>query len=162
MSLKVGDQAPPFDVKASDGRRVALADLVGKKNVVLYFYPKDFTMVCTAEACGFRDMYDDLVADDTEVIGVSVQDDESHGKFAARYRVPFPLVADIDKSLAKLYEAVGGVRSLFGVTKRVTYVIDKQGKIAGVFDSELRAGVHLDGVKDTIKRLRGSGSARSA
>jgi len=153
MALAIGDSAPAFDVTASDGRKLKLEDFKGKKNVVLYFYPKDFTMVCTAEACGFRDMYEDLVSKDTEVIGVSVDDDESHRGFAAKHRVPFPLVADPDKSLAKKYDVFGGLRGLFGVTQRVTYVIDKQGKIGGVFASELRAGKHLEGVKETIARL---------
>jgi thioredoxin-dependent peroxiredoxin len=155
MALKVGDAAPPFDVTASDGRRLALEDFRGTKNVVLYFYPKDFTMVCTTEACGFRDLYDELVAADTEVIGVSVDSDESHRGFADRHRLTFPLVADPGRTLARAYGATGGLRDLLGVTSRVTYVIDKQGTIAGVFDSQLRASKHLDGVKRTIQALRG-------
>jgi peroxiredoxin Q/BCP len=151
--LKIGDPAPAFDVVSADGKRLRSDELHGNKNVVLYFYPKDFTMVCTAEACGFRDMYADLVGKDTEVIGVSVDDDESHKKFSNTHRVPFPLVADPDRKLASLYGATGGLRDLFGTTKRVTYVIDKQGKIAGIFDSQLRASNHLDGVKAVIAKL---------
>src|SRR5262245_31596793 len=142
MALKVGDTAPDFDVFSSDGRRLKLSDLAGKKNVVLYFYPRDFTLVCTQEACGFRDMYEDLVGADTEVIGVSVDDDASHDKFAKKHRVSFPLVADTDKTLSKLYGATGGLRDLLGTTKRITYVIDKKGKIAAVFDSAIRANQH--------------------
>src|SRR5262249_59580196 len=99
-ALKVGDTAPPFDVTSRDGKRLRLEDFRGKKQVVLYFYPKDNTPVCTAEACGFRDMYEDLVAADTEVIGVSVDDEASHRGFASRHRVPFPLVSDNDRTLA--------------------------------------------------------------
>ena len=147
--------APDFVVTSSDGRRIQLADFAGKKNVVLYFYPKDGTMVCTAEACGFRDMYEDLMAGDTEVIGVSTDTDDSHKAFTTRYGVPFPLIADVDKSLSAKYGATGGFRELLGGgVKRITYVIDKAGKIAGVFDSAIRAGQHLDGVKDTLARLR--------
>lgn len=153
MALKPGDPAPPFDATSSDGRRMRLEDFRGKKNVVLYFYPKDFTMVCTAEACGFRDMYEDLVSKDTEVIGVSVDTDESHQKFAAKHRVPFPLLADPDRSLAKAYGATGGLRDLLGTTRRITYVIDKQGVIRAVLDSQLRAGQHLHGVEDALEKL---------
>ena len=154
-ALKVGDEAPDFDATSSDGKRLKLADFRGKKNVVLYFYPKDGTMVCTAEACGFRDMYDDLVAGDTEVIGVSTDSEESHKDFSSRYKVPFPLIADTDRALAAKYGATGGFRELIGGgLKRLTYVIDKNGKIAGVFDSAIRAGQHLGGVKEAIAKLR--------
>ena len=153
VSLKIGDQAPDFDVLAHDGKRIKLADYAGKKNVVLYFYPKDFTVVCTAEACGFRDMYDELLGKDTEVIGVSVDNDDSHGRFAKKHGVTFPLVADPKKELAARYKATGFLNDLLGGTKRITYVIDKTGKIAGVFDSAIRASNHLDGVKKTIATL---------
>src|SRR5260370_40631868 len=108
MSLAVGDPAPDFDVASSDGRRFKLEDFRGKKNLVLYFYPRDFTLVCTQEVCGFRDMYEELVGHDTEVIGVSVDDDSSHKGFAKKHNVSFPLVADTEKGLAKKYGAVGG------------------------------------------------------
>jgi len=153
VSLQIGDKAPEFDVLAHDGKRLRLSDYVGKKNLVLYFYPKDFTAVCTAEACGFRDMYDELLGKDTEVIGVSVDDDDSHGRFAKKHGVTFPLVADPKKELATKYKATGFFSDLLGGTKRITYVIDKNGKIAGVFDSAIRAGQHLDGVKSAIKAL---------
>jgi peroxiredoxin Q/BCP len=153
MSLRVGQTAPDFEVTSSSGARLKLSDFHGKKNVVLYFYPADFTLVCTRETCGFRDAYEDLASKDTEVIGVSVDSDESHKRFAEEYKVPFALVSDADKSLAKSYDAFGGLRSVFGKATRVTYVIDKTGKIAGVFDSQLRAGVHIDGVKEVIAKL---------
>jgi len=152
--LKLGDTAPDFDVVAHDGRRLKLGDYRGKKNVVLYFYPKDFTLVCTKEACGFRDMYDELLSNETEVIGVSVDDDASHEKFARKHNVPFPLVADPEKTLAKAYGAVSKLRELLvGTTARATYIIDKQGKIAGVYTSEILAKQHLNGVKKTIATL---------
>ena len=154
MALKVVDKAPGFDVTSSDGKRLRLEDYLGSKHVVLYFYPKDDTPVCTAEACGFRDMYEDLVAADTQVIGVSVDDDASHGKFAARHNVKFPLVADPDRKLVNAYQAVGGLARILGGAKRVTYVIDKNGKIAAVFDSAIFAKQHVNGVKETIARLR--------
>ena len=87
MTLASEHQAPDFDVISSDGRALKSADFRGKKNVVLYFYPQDFTAVCTRETCGFRDMYEDLKSQDTEVIGVSFDDDESHEKFRKEYNV---------------------------------------------------------------------------
>jgi peroxiredoxin Q/BCP len=154
MSLKVGDQAPSFDVLSSEGRRLRLEDFRGKQNVVLYFYPKDNTSVCTAEACGFRDMYADLATAETEVIGVSADDEASHKGFAAKHRVPFPLVTDKDLALAKSFGATSLLGSLRGQTGRITYVIDKQGKIVGVFDSLIFANAHLKGVKETIAKLK--------
>lgn len=154
MTLRIGSAAPAFDVTSSDGRHLRLEDFRGKKQVVLYFYPRDNTPVCTAEACGFRDIYEELVAEDTEVIGVSVDDDASHGKFAEKHRVPFPLVADPDRKLVNAYDAVGGISRLLGGAKRVTYVIDKSGKIAAIFDSAFFAKNHVNGVKETIQKLR--------
>jgi thioredoxin-dependent peroxiredoxin len=152
--LKVGQQAPAFDVTASDGKRIRLEDFRGKKNVVLYFYPKDFTRVCTTETCGFRDMYDDLVTNkDTEVIGVSLDSDDSHKRFATEHRVTFPLIADKDRSLAKSYEAIGPLRGLLGIVKRVTFVIDKQGTIRAILEAELSADTHLNGVTAALDKL---------
>jgi peroxiredoxin Q/BCP len=156
VALKIGDPAPDFDVtgqQAGQARRVRLADFVGQKNVVLYFYPRDFTPVCTQEACGFRDMYDELSTHDTEVIGVSIDDDASHARFATMHRVKFVLVADTEKSLARTYHATSLLRDVLGATKRITYVIDKQGKIAGIFDSQIFARQHLNGVKAVIAKL---------
>jgi thioredoxin-dependent peroxiredoxin len=153
MALRVGQKAPDFDVTASSGKRLKLADFIGKKNVVLYFYPADFTPVCTREACGFRDAYEELASKDTEVIGVSVDSDDSHERFAKKHSVPFALVSDNERSLTKSYDAASFVRMLLGRTGRITYVIDKKGEIAGVFDSELRASKHVDGVRQLIQKL---------
>jgi len=153
MALRIGQKAPDFDVTSSSGQRLALSDFIGKKNVVLYFYPGDFTLVCTRETCGFRDSYAELASKDTEVIGVSVDSDESHQRFAKEHSVPFALVSDADKKLAQSYEAAGFLSGLIGKTGRVTYVIDKHGYIAGVFDSALRASTHVEGARDLIRKL---------
>jgi peroxiredoxin Q/BCP len=153
MPLRVGQKAPDFDVVSSSGQRLKLSELAGKKNVVLYFYPGDFTPVCTKETCGFQGAYDELKGQDTEVIGVSVDSDDSHRKFAEKYGVQFSLVSDQDKALAKAYEATSFVRDLFGKTARLTYVIDKKGQIAGVFQGELSAKKHVEGARELIKRL---------
>ncbi|MDF2693531.1 MAG: Thiol peroxidase, Bcp-type, partial [Labilithrix sp.] len=150
MTLRAGQRAPDFDVTSSSGQKLRLRDFAGKKNVVLYFYPADFTLVCTRETCGFRDSYAELARKDTEVIGVSVDSDETHQRFAREYNVPFALVSDQSKNLAAQYEASGFLSRLMGKTGRVTYVIDKNGIIAGVFDSEVRASKHVDGVRDLI------------
>jgi thioredoxin-dependent peroxiredoxin len=153
MALRVGQKAPDFDVTTSAGARLRLSDFAGTKNVVLYFYPADFTLVCTRETCGFRDSYAELASKDTEVIGVSVDSDETHRRFAKEYNVPFGLVSDPSKSLSRTYEATGLLSRLMGKVGRVTYVIDKKGYIAGVFDSAVRASQHTDGVRDLIEKL---------
>jgi peroxiredoxin Q/BCP len=154
MALRVGQKAPDFDITSSSGARLKLQDFIGKKNVVLYFYPGDFTLVCTRETCGFRDAYEEMASADTEVIGVSVDSDESHKRFASEHNVPFELVSDANKTLSKSYDAANFFRSILGKTGRVTYVIDKKGEIAGVFDSQIRASHHVDGVRELIKKLR--------
>jgi thioredoxin-dependent peroxiredoxin len=159
MSLKVGDQAPEFEVTARQGgqdRLLSLPRILAEKNLVLYFYPRDFTTVCTREACGFRDAYAALASGDTEVVGVSIDDAETHDRFAREHGLTFPLVPDPDRRLARLYGATSLVRDVMGVAARVTYVIAKSGRIAGVFDSELRASQHVDGARETIARLRAS------
>ena len=153
MALRVGQKAPDFDVTSSSGKQLKLAEMLGKKNVVLYFYPADFTMVCTKETCGFRDAYEDLVSKDTEVLGISVDSNESHERFAKEHNVPFALISDTEKKLAKTYEATSFLGGILGKAGRVTYVIDKKGDIAGVFKSELSASHHVDGVKTLISKL---------
>ncbi len=153
MPLHVGEKAPDFDVVASSGRRLKLSDFAGK-NVVLYFYPGDFTPVCTKETCMFRDAYEELAEGDTEVIGVSVDSDESHRKFAAKHNLQFYLVSDPEKKLARAYDATSFLRDILGKTSRITYVIDKKGEIAGVFRGELSASKHVEGAKELIKKLR--------
>lgn len=153
MTLAVGQKAPDFDVTSSSGKPLKLSEMLGKKNVVLYFYPGDFTMVCTKETCGFRDAFEELASKDTEVIGISVDSNESHERFAKEYSVPFSLVSDENRALAKTYEAVGLLTNLLGRVSRVTYVIDKKGEIAGVFKAQLSAKSHIDGVRGLVEKL---------
>jgi thioredoxin-dependent peroxiredoxin len=153
MALNIGDLAPAFDSTTHDGKRVKLADFKGNKNVVLYFYPKDETRVCTAEACGFRDAYEELMGQDTEVIGVSFDSGASHAKFAERHHLPFLLLSDEDGAIAKAYGAKGLIGGLLKMASRVTFLIDKQGKIAGIFKSALSADVHVDGIRQAVKKL---------
>jgi peroxiredoxin Q/BCP len=147
--LSIGDTAPDFEGVDQKGRRVSLHELVKDGGIVLYFYPKDFTPVCTAQACTFRDAHAELAAEGVQVVGVSGDDTESHSKFAAKYRVPYTLLSDPDKTIQAAYDA----RALFGLrTKRVTYVIDRDRKIRGVFRHELSAKKHLDAVRRILKQ----------
>ena len=151
--LRVGDKAPPFAGKDASGNALSLEGFAGTKNVVLYFYPKDFTPGCTKEACSFRDAWDELSGKDTIVIGVSRDDESSHRDFANKHRLPFPLLADESGAISRRYDVMGGLRGLLGMPKRVTYVIDKQGIVRGVFHHELRVELHLNDVRRLIDEL---------
>jgi peroxiredoxin Q/BCP len=157
MSLNVGDQAPEFEVTAREAgkdRALSLRGILAEKNLVLYFYPRDFTAVCTREACGFRDSYAVLSSGDTEVVGVSVDDAATHDRFAREHRITFPLVPDPHRELARRYGATSVLRDVMGVSARITYVIDRSGKIVAVFDSAVRASQHVDGARQAVLRLR--------
>lgn len=158
VPLPLNSKAPDFDLVAHDGRRIHLGDFAGKKNVVLFFYPGDFTPVCTKESCQFRDMYDDLASTDTEVVGVSHDDEASHKKFAERYKLTYPLLTDEGGKLAELYRlsdgAIGKLSALIGRTRRVTYVIDKKQNIKAVLTGELSASGHTEGALEALKKLR--------
>lgn len=139
---------------ASDGSTVSLADYRGKKNVVLYFYPKDFTPVCTRETCGFRDMLAELGDDTTAVIGVSADDDASHEEFRSKHQVNFALLTDHDGALAKRFGATAsGLGSLLSKTKRLTFVIDKNGTIVEILEGALSASKHVDGARAALAKL---------
>jgi len=147
--VKVGDSAPDFEGPSSDGTRLGLKDFVGKKNVVLYFYPKDDTPGCTKEACGFRDNLDSVRKMGAEVIGVSLDSVESHKKFASKYKLPFPLISDKDKRVA---EAYGVLRETGTSTNRVTFIIDKTGKIARIFP-KVDVTKHTEEIVEALKAL---------
>src|ERR1022692_4551164 len=129
---KVGDTAPLFTGQDQDGKTVNLADLIGKKIVLLYFYPKDFTPGCTKEACGFRDRMGDLQKDNVEVVGVSFDSAASHQKFITQYKLNFPLLADPDGKIVDLY----GVRmDHLSMAHRISFLIGLDGKIVHVTDA---------------------------
>ncbi|WP_448534491.1 peroxiredoxin [Parathermosynechococcus lividus] len=127
MVLAVGTPAPAFTTTDTTGKPVSLADFAGK-TVVLYFYPKDDTPGCTKEACSFRDNYTAYQEKGIVVLGVSGDDEASHQKFTEKFSLPFPLLADVNKSIIKAYDVDGG-----GYAKRVTYVIDGNGIISHVY-----------------------------
>jgi len=135
-----GSLAPGFRLQTSTGEYVSLEDFHGKKNIVVYFYPKDFTKGCTAEACEFRDSYEEFKNLGAEVIGISNDDQKSHDAFAAQHKLPFILLSDLDGSVRKSY----GVKKTFGlVPGRVSFVIDKSGIVRHVFSSQSRATAHV-------------------
>ena len=137
MKLKIGDKAPPFSLPDQNGTPHSLKDYKGKW-VLLYFYPKDNTPGCTVEACTIRDTYGDFENMGTIVLGVSTDSVASHGKFADKYDLPFPLLADEQKELVKAY-GVWGKKKFLGReymgTNRMSFLIDPAGKIAKVYES---------------------------
>lgn len=148
--VAVGDRAPDFALPNAKGETVRLSDFLGKKSVVLYFYPKDETAGCTAEACAFRDSYQDFTSAGAEVIGVSSDSTDSHQGFAAHHRLPFILLSDSDGALRKLY----GVPTVMGfIPGRVTYVIDKEGIVRHVFNSATNMIAHITESLQTIRSL---------
>lgn len=150
MALQVGDKIPDFSAKDSKGNHFDSASVLSKKPVVFYFYPKDNTPGCTAQACSFRDQYEDFKDLGAEVIGISSDSIASHEKFAKQYRLPFLLLSDNNKKIRNLF---GVKSSLFGlIPGRVTYVVDKNGIIQLIFDS-LVATNHIPKALETIKKM---------
>jgi peroxiredoxin Q/BCP len=146
---KVGDAAPLIQGTDQEGKTWKLADVVGKKLVLLYFYPKDDTPGCTKEACGFRDRMADLKKDNVQVIGVSFDSAGSHQKFIAKYDLNFPLLADADGKIADAY----GVRMTGrDMARRVSFLIALDGKIVHVTDTP-SADTHLSEMKEAIEEI---------
>lgn len=148
--IKVGDPAPDFTLPNQSGEMVSLRDLIGKKIIVLYFYPRDFSAGCTAEACAFRDNYEVFKDAGAEVIGVSSQSVDSHRKFASANTLPFILLSDGDGRVKKLY----GASSAFGlIAGRITYIIDKKGIVRHVFSSQLNPTKHIEEALRIVKEI---------
>lgn len=140
---------PDFSLRAGDGSVVGLSDFKGKKNIVLYFYPKDDTPGCIKEACGFRDHLDEVREQNAEVLGVSVDGPESHQRFSAKYGLPFTLLSDQRKELTKKLGVLG-----FGgfVAQRVTFIVDKDGVIRRIFP-RVDPSQHAPEVVEVLRRL---------
>jgi peroxiredoxin Q/BCP len=149
--LKVGDKAPDFSLLDEHGLPVSLKDYLGKKVVVLYFYPKDFTSGCTAEACNFRDNYKPYQDKGAVVIGVSLDSVESHLKFSEKYNLPFEILSDSNKEVAKAYGVlgVGGI-----LAKRVTFIINKDGRITHIFP-KIDVKRHSEEVLKALEEIKG-------
>jgi len=151
--LKEGDRAPEFSALTTDGTRIQLDDYRGKKPLVVFFYPKDNTTVCTKEACGFRDQAGEIAAAGGAVIGVSQDTPASHQKFTTDHRLNFPLLSDRDASVGRAF----GVARLGGwlPPRRVTFVIDRTGIVRRVITSELNASKHVDEAIAALRELSG-------
>jgi peroxiredoxin Q/BCP len=147
---KVGDTAPLIQGLDQDGKTVKLADFIGKKVVLLYFYPKDFTGGCTKEACGLRDRMGDLKTNNVEVIGVSFDSVESHKKFADENKLNFTLLADPDGQIIAAYDTK---MFALNMSNRVSFLIGLDGKIAHVTDA-MSAQTHFDEMKAAIASLK--------
>ena len=147
-TIKVGDRVPDFSLPSQTGTTVNISDLIGKKFLVIYFYPKDDTPGCTAESCAFRDSYEVFTDAGAEVIGISADSPQSHQQFAQKYSLPFTLLSDSDNRVRKLF---GVPSTLFVLPGRVTYIIDKEGIVRHIFDSMLDFKAHVTESLNTIK-----------
>ena len=150
MMLKPGDSAPDFTLPDQHGTLVSLAEFRGKRSVVLYFYPRDETRGCTAEACRFRDDFEVFQEAGAEVIGVSSDSVASHAEFALHHRLPFTLLADVDGAVRRSY---GVERQMLLVPGRTTFVIDRLGVIRHVFSQLFDATRHVDEALSVVRSL---------
>ena len=149
--IKAGDKAPDFTLPSQSGGPVRLHDRLGERVVVLYFYPKDNTPGCTAEACAFRDSHEAFSDAGAEVIGVSSDSADKHAGFASKHRLPFTLLADQGAKVRKTY----GVPTALGfIPGRVTYVIDRTGTVRHVFNSMTNIDGHVGEALEVVKKLQ--------
>lgn len=150
MALQVGDRIPNFTAKDTNGNTFDSQSIIGKKPVIIYFYPKDNTRICTEQACAFRDQYEDFKALGAEVIGVSRDSTASHQKFSKQYQIPFILLSDGNGALRKLF---GVPTVFFGLLPgRVTYVADVAGVITMVFNSATLGAIHIEKALESLKK----------
>ena len=150
MALQEGDEIPEFSARDNNGNDFESSSIVGKKPVVFYFYPKDNTPGCTAQACSFRDQYEDFKDLGAEVVGISSDSIASHEKFVQQYQLPFILLSDNDKKIRKLFGVKPDLLGL--IPGRVTYVADQNGIIQFIFDS-MNATDHIPKALETIKKM---------
>ena len=147
---RIGEKAPDFTLPAQDGRTVSLHDFAGSKNVVLYFYPKDFTMGCTVETKAFGESYDGILAMGAEILGISSDSAESHSGFAKECGAKFPLLADEGGKIRESY----GAKSMGLMPGRVTFVIDKKGVVRHAFSSQMRPKQHITEAMEALRAIK--------
>jgi peroxiredoxin Q/BCP len=149
--IRVGDFLPDFTLKDQFGKRFDIKSIKGKKNLVIYFYPKNETPGCTKQACSFRDQYEDFKDIDAEVIGISGQSVESHKNFAQKHNLPYVLLSDENNEVRKKF---GVPSDLFGlIPGRVTYVADKKGKVVYIFNSQFKVNLHVNKALSLLNKL---------
>jgi thioredoxin-dependent peroxiredoxin len=149
IKVNVGDPAPDFEGPTTDGSLLGLKDFLGKKNVVLYFYPKDDTPGCTKEACSFRDNLQSIRSQDAEIVGVSLDSVESHKRFITKYKLTFPLISDKKKQIARAYGVLKDTRAS---TNRATFLIDKNGKVSRIFP-KVDVAKHTEEISEALREL---------
>ena len=150
--IELGSKVPIFELKDQNGELFNLETVLGKKNLVIYFYPKDDSPGCTKEACSFRDQFEVFADADAIIIGISAQSEESHLEFAQKHRLNYTLLSDTGSKVRKLF---GVPASFFGlIPGRVTYVVNKEGKIAYMFNSQIQAEKHVDEALRILQELR--------
>lgn len=149
--IEKGSKVPAFALKDQDGKLFDIQSVLGKKNLVIYFYPKDDSPGCTKEACYFRDQYEVFNQEDARIIGISGQSVESHKKFAEKYHLSFTMLSDEGNKVRKMFGVPSG---FFGaVPGRVTYIVDKKGAVVYVFNSQSQASKHVDEALRILKEL---------
>lgn len=152
VTLTKGDKLPVFTLKDQNNKLFQVADFIGKKNLVIYFYPKDDTPGCTKEACKFRDDFEVFSDLDAMVIGISGDSPESHTKFIEKYNLPFTLLSDVDDEVRKLFGVKGKFMNM--IPGRVTFVVDKQGVIQYTFDSMGNAEQHVSEAQKILEEFK--------
>jgi thioredoxin-dependent peroxiredoxin len=149
--VEVGSSVPQFTLPDQNGNEFSINSVIGKKNLVIYFYPKDDSPGCTKEACAFRDQFEVFNEADAMIIGISGQSVESHKQFAEKYHLTFTLLSDEGDKVRKLF----GVPSSLGmIPGRVTYIVDKSGKVVYVFNSQTQATKHVEEALRILKELK--------
>jgi peroxiredoxin Q/BCP len=149
--MKIGDPCPSFELPDQHGNRINSDQFIGKQKLVIFFYPKDETPGCTKEACSFRDSYEEFLSLDCLVIGISSDSVESHKQFAERHNFQYILLADTNKKVRHAFQVPG---SLFGILPgRVTYIVDKEGIIRGIHNSQLNPTSHINEALAIVKSL---------
>lgn len=147
--LKVGDEAPEFKLPDANGKIFSLSDFRGKKPVVIYFYPKADTPGCTKQACGIRDEWSEFDKNGIQVLGISVDSKDALKKFEKKYSLNFPLLSDEKKEVSRNY----GVLNMLGFASRVTFIVDKEGKIAHIIE-KVNVETHAREVLDIAMKLK--------
>jgi len=149
QNIKVGSKIPEFSLPDQAGKMFDIKSILGSKNLIIYFYPKDDTAGCTKEACSFRDQYEDFKDSGAEVIGISSDSVNSHNKFAQKHNLSFILLSDRGGKVRKLFGVPTNFMGL--VQGRVTYIVDKKGKVIHIFNSQLQATKHIN---ESLKALK--------
>ena len=151
MKIKKGSQIPQFSLTDQHGNIFDTRKEIGRKNLVIYFYPKDDTPGCTREACSFRDQFEDFTDLGAEVVGISADSVESHRQFAEKHRLPFRLLSDPENKARKAFGVPADMLGL--LPGRVTYIVDKVGTVQHVFKSQFNAGKHVSEARQVLKNL---------